>query len=112
MSQLASAAGPTSRPEDSRESEARPPSQCEPPDRNQIEPAEVVILPLLADEQEDYADDCEARRTETEGRGHDEWRVAERRYLSEASMAKLCETDNDGADRKEVGTTRNELLAR
>jgi transposase-like protein len=42
---------------------------------------------------------------------HDEWQVTERRYLSEGSMAKLYETDNDGADRKEVGTKSNELLA-
>ena len=42
---------------------------------------------------------------------HDEWQVTERRYLSEASMAKLYETDNDGSDRKEVGTKSNELLA-
>jgi putative transposase len=34
---------------------------------------------------------------------HDEWQIAERRYLSEASMAKLYENDNDGADTKEVG---------
>ena len=33
---------------------------------------------------------------------HDEWQIAERRYLSEASMAKLYENDNDGADTKEV----------
>ncbi len=42
---------------------------------------------------------------------HDEWQVAERRYLSEGSMAKLYENDNDGSDRKEVGTKSNELLA-
>jgi putative transposase len=42
---------------------------------------------------------------------HDEWQIAERRYLSEGSMAKLYETDNDGADRKEVGTDTKELLA-
>src|ERR687886_710112 len=42
---------------------------------------------------------------------HDEWQIAERRYLSEASMAKLYENDNDGSDRKEVGTKSNELLA-
>jgi putative transposase len=39
---------------------------------------------------------------------HDEWQVSERRYLSEGSMAKLSETDNDGGDRKEVGTKSNE----
>ena len=42
---------------------------------------------------------------------HDEWAVAERRYLSEASMAKLYRTDNDGAKRKEVGKKTKELLA-
>jgi putative transposase len=42
---------------------------------------------------------------------HDEWQVAERRYLSEASMAKIYETDNDGVDDKEVGTKTKELLA-
>jgi len=42
---------------------------------------------------------------------HDEWQIAERRYLSEASMAKLYETDNDGADKKEVGAGTKELLA-
>ena len=42
---------------------------------------------------------------------HDEWQIAERRYLSEASRAKLYETDNDGADTKEVGTNTKELLA-
>ncbi len=42
---------------------------------------------------------------------HDEWQVAERRYLSEASMAKLRETDNDVAARKEVGAETKALLA-
>jgi putative transposase len=42
---------------------------------------------------------------------HDEWQVAERRYLSEGSMAKIYETDNDGANDKEVGTKTKELLA-
>ncbi len=42
---------------------------------------------------------------------HDEWQVAERRYLSEASMAKLYETDNDVGDRKEVGAETKALLA-
>ena len=42
---------------------------------------------------------------------HDEWQVAERRYLSEGSMAKLYENDNDGVDDKEVGTNTKELLA-
>ncbi len=42
---------------------------------------------------------------------HDEWQVAERRYLSEASMAKLAEIDKHGADDKEVGTKTKKLLA-
>jgi transposase-like protein len=42
---------------------------------------------------------------------HDEWQVTERRYLSEGSMAKIYETDNDDGSRKEVGTTSKELLA-
>jgi transposase-like protein len=42
---------------------------------------------------------------------HDEWAVAERRYLSEGSMAKIYETDNDGATTKEVGTETKALLA-
>jgi transposase-like protein len=41
---------------------------------------------------------------------HDEWQVTERRYLSEGSMAKIYETDNDG-NRKEVGSNNKELLA-
>ena len=42
---------------------------------------------------------------------HDEWAVTDRRYLSEASMAKLYETDNDVDNDKEVGPRTNELLA-
>jgi putative transposase len=42
---------------------------------------------------------------------HDEWQVTDRRYLSEASMAKLYETDKTDRDTKEVGTRTNELLA-
>jgi putative transposase len=42
---------------------------------------------------------------------HDEWQVAERRYLSESSMAKLYEIDNDGTNDKEVGAKTKELLA-
>ena len=42
---------------------------------------------------------------------HDEWAVTDRRYLSEASMAKLYEIDNDAPDTKEVGPRTNELLA-
>src|SRR2546428_13985270 len=33
---------------------------------------------------------------------HDEWAVAERRYLSEGSMAKIYEADQDVGERKEV----------
>ncbi len=42
---------------------------------------------------------------------HDEWQIAERRYLSEGSMAKLYENDNYGVDTKEVGANTKELLA-
>ena len=42
---------------------------------------------------------------------HDEWQVAERRYLSEGSMAKIYETDNDDKTNKEVGANSKELLA-
>ena len=42
---------------------------------------------------------------------HDEWQIAERRYLSEASMAKLYASDNAGDYGKEVGTDTKELLA-
>jgi putative transposase len=42
---------------------------------------------------------------------HDEWQVTDRRYLSEGSMAKLYEIDNDDAITKEVGPRTNELLA-
>jgi putative transposase len=42
---------------------------------------------------------------------HDEWQVTERRYLSEGSMAKIYETDNDEHNDKEVGPRTNELLA-
>jgi putative transposase len=42
---------------------------------------------------------------------HDEWQITERRYLSEGSMAKLYQNDNDDNYRKEVGTNTNELLA-
>lgn len=41
---------------------------------------------------------------------HDEWAVAERRYLSEGSMAKLYETGQDEAT-KEVGPAHHELVA-
>jgi len=42
---------------------------------------------------------------------HDEWQVTDRRYLSEGSMAKLYEIDNDDDNAKEVGPRTNELLA-
>jgi len=42
---------------------------------------------------------------------HDEWQVTDRRYLSEGSMAKIYETDNDEHNDKEVGPRHNELLA-
>jgi putative transposase len=42
---------------------------------------------------------------------HDEWQIAERRYLSEGSMAKLYASDNNGTNDKEVGTDTKELLA-
>jgi putative transposase len=42
---------------------------------------------------------------------HDEWQVSDRRYLSEGSMAKLYEIDNDDDTRKEVGNKTKELLA-
>jgi putative transposase len=42
---------------------------------------------------------------------HDEWQVAERRYLSEASMAKLAATGDDAARPKEVRRATAELVA-
>ena len=42
---------------------------------------------------------------------HDEWQITERRYLSEASMAKLYQTDNTELTNKEVGPTSKQLLA-
>jgi putative transposase len=41
---------------------------------------------------------------------HDEWQVAERRYLSEGSMAKLTQTSDDAAKPKEVRRTTTELV--
>jgi putative transposase len=41
---------------------------------------------------------------------HDEWQVAERRYLSEGSMAKLTATGNDAARPKEVRRATVELV--
>jgi putative transposase len=42
---------------------------------------------------------------------HDEWQVAERRYLSEGSMAKLATTSDDAARPKEVRRATTELVA-
>jgi transposase-like protein len=42
---------------------------------------------------------------------HDEWQVAERRYLSEGSMAKLTQTGDDAARPKEVRRATAELVA-
>ena len=42
---------------------------------------------------------------------HDEWQVAERRYLSEGSMAKLTQTSDDGPRPKEVRRATAELAA-
>jgi putative transposase len=42
---------------------------------------------------------------------HDEWQVAERRYLSEGSMAKLTQTKDDAARPKEVRRATAELVA-
>jgi putative transposase len=42
---------------------------------------------------------------------HDEWQVAERRYLSEGSMAKLIQTSDDDRRPKEVNRTTAELVA-
>ena len=41
---------------------------------------------------------------------HDEWQVAERRYLSECSMAKLTQTSDDGPRPKEVRRAPAELV--
>jgi putative transposase len=41
---------------------------------------------------------------------HDEWQVAERRYLSEGSMATLTQTSDDAAQPKEVRRTTAELV--
>ena len=42
---------------------------------------------------------------------HDEWQVAERRYLSEGSMAKLTQTSDDDRRPKEVKRANAELVA-
>jgi putative transposase len=41
---------------------------------------------------------------------HDEWQIAERRYLSEGSMAKLTQTGDDAARPKEVRRAPAELV--
>jgi Transposase, Mutator family len=41
---------------------------------------------------------------------HDEWQVAERRYLSQGSMAKLTQTGDDAARPKEVRRAAAELV--
>jgi putative transposase len=42
---------------------------------------------------------------------HDEWQVAERRYLSEGSMAKLTQTEDHDRQPKEVKRATAELVA-
>jgi hypothetical protein len=42
---------------------------------------------------------------------HDEWQVAERRYLSEGSIAKLAATGHDDPRPKEVRRATAELVA-
>jgi transposase-like protein len=42
---------------------------------------------------------------------HDEWAVAERRYLSEGSLAKLYETSQDEQPKEVVEGTHSELVA-
>ena len=42
---------------------------------------------------------------------HDEWQVAERRYLSEGSMAKLTQTSDADPQPKEVRRATAELVA-
>lgn len=42
---------------------------------------------------------------------NDEWAITERRYLSEGSMAKLYETDQNETETKEVEEAKSELLA-
>jgi putative transposase len=44
------------------------------------------------------------------GEAHDEWQVAERRYLSEGSMAKLTRPSDDGPRPKEVRRAPAELV--
>jgi hypothetical protein len=42
---------------------------------------------------------------------HEKWQVAERRYLSEGSMAKLTQTSDDDRRPKEVRRATAELVA-
>jgi putative transposase len=42
---------------------------------------------------------------------HDEWQVAERRYLSEGSMAKLATINDDDPRPKEVRRATAKLIA-
>jgi putative transposase len=42
---------------------------------------------------------------------HDEWQIAERRYLSEESMAKLGQNEDDPPRPKEVTRANAELVA-
>ena len=42
---------------------------------------------------------------------HDEWAVADKRYLSQGSMEKLYETSKDDLEGKEVEEAKQELLA-
>ena len=42
---------------------------------------------------------------------HDEWAVADKRYLSQGSMEKLYETSKDDIEEKEVEKAKHELLA-
>ena len=42
---------------------------------------------------------------------HDEWAVADKRYLSQSSMEKLYETSKDNVEEKEVEQGKHELLA-
>ena len=41
---------------------------------------------------------------------HDEWAIAERRYLSEGSMAKIYEAEQDVGERKEVAKKAKRVL--
>jgi transposase-like protein len=42
---------------------------------------------------------------------HEEWAVADKRYLSQGSMEKLYETSKDNVEEKEVEQGKHELLA-